>query len=170
MKKIVKLTESDLIKIVKKVIIESEEVDDGGLDYIDSHWDKYKKIANKISKDLPDMRTGDENEIGKHLRVKKFSDLDDTWSVKDLYGFSSRLNALADKITHMMFTGKGDSIKPMLKSIVEHGAKTQYRYKNKKGNSELERGSLGKGHFKWDFRTYTLNPKEIKKVKEFFNL
>jgi hypothetical protein len=58
----------------------------------------------------------------------------------------------------------------MLKSIVECGVKTQYRYKNKKGNSEWERGSLGKGHFRWDFRAYTLNPKEIKKVKEFFNL
>jgi hypothetical protein len=58
----------------------------------------------------------------------------------------------------------------MLKSIVNNGVKTQYRFKNKKGNSELERGSLGKGHFKWNWKAYTLNDREIKKLKEFFNL
>lgn len=166
MKKIIRLTERDLTRIVKRVIEEQDGSDD--LDYIDSHWKKYTDIGSNIRKNLPDLTTGDETEVGKHLRTTSFSKLNDTWKLSDLYGISSNLDALARKITHMMYTGKGDSIKPMLQAIVK-GPKTQYRYKNKKGN-DAERGSLGKGHFKWDFRAYTLNDREIKKVKEFFNL
>ena len=155
-----------------KIIItedQFEKLKDGGLDYIDTHWKKYTDIGQNIRKNLPDVTTGNEKEIGKHLRVKPYSETGN-WDVKDLSGISSNLDALADKITHMMYTGKGDSIKPMLKSIVNNGVKTQYRFKNKKGNSELERGSLGKGHFRWNWEAYTLNDREIKKLKEFFNL
>jgi hypothetical protein len=157
-----------------KIIITEDQFeklnDNGGLDYIDTHWDKYKGIGHNIRKNLPNVTTGNEREVGIHLRTKPYSELESNWNIKDLVGISSNLDALSEKITHMMYTGKGDSIKPMLQSIVNNGIKTQYRFKNKKGNSELERGSLGKGHFRWNWRAYTLNDREIKRLKEFFNL
>jgi len=156
-----------------KIIITEDQFEklksDGGLDYIDTHWKKYTDIGHNIRKNLPDVRTGNEREVGKRLRVKPYSELEN-WNIKDLSGFSSNLDALAEKITHMMYTGKGDSIKPMLNSIVNKGVKTQYRFKNKKGDKDLERGSLGKGHFRWNWRAYTLTDREINKVKDFFNL
>jgi hypothetical protein len=94
-----------------KIIITEDQFeklkDDGGLDYIDTQWKKYKGIGYNIRKNLPDVTTGNEKEVGKHLRVKPYSELESNWSIKDL---------------------------------------------------------------RWNWKAYTLNDREIKKLKEFFNL
>ena len=161
MKKVIKLTESDLTKIVERVIKESEE-----LDYLDTHWKDTRKrlddIANKIKTQLPIINDVKQPEGNEKLKTIKYSDLDGPWNT---YGKSPGLEVLADKIVHMINMGRSDSIKRMVEKIATGRIKSLSKPSNY-GDAEF----LGKGHFRWNDQAYRLSQREIERLKEFFNL
>lgn len=140
-------------------LLESSE----DLEFIDNYWRETSKrlnnIIDKIENELPIIY--DTESIGDNLSLVNSSDLSDTWSKTNK---STSLQALADKITHMIRTGKSDGIKRMLEKIATGRVKSL----SKPGFNDSE--FLGKGHFRWNWKAYTLTPKEIERVKEFFNL
>lgn len=149
--------------IVEKLLNESGS----DLDFIDTHWTKLIDIALKIKKELPVL--GDQTSLKKisnNLSTIPYSNLDN-WSKKDMK--SEGLKALSDKIYTMILKGDSPNVKPMLMSIVKNTIKTLY----KPGfgiRVNRSRESQGKGHFKWNERTYTLNNSEIDRLKEYFDL
>jgi len=64
----------------------------------------------------------------------------------------------------MIYTGKSDGIKRMLEKIATG------RIKSLSKPDTYGAEYLGKGHFRWNNQAYVLTPKEIERVKEFFNL
>ena len=145
--------------LIKKIL--KEEID-GGLGYIDTHYNEMKskleKIKDRIKNELPLI--GEPLKSDGKLKPVNYKDLE-SWSTS---GKSDTLTALADKLIHMIDTGKSHSIKPMLKAIVSG------RIKKLKKPDIYRTESLGKGHFRWNNRAYTLTNNEIEKIKQFFNL
>lgn len=133
------------------------------LEFIDNYWRETSKrlnnIIDKIKNELPIIY--DTESIGDNLSLVNSSDGNDTWSGTNK---STSLEALANKIIHMIRTGKSDGIKRMLEKIATGRVKSL----SKPGVYDSE--FLGKGHFRWNWKAYTLTPKEIERVKEFFNL
>jgi hypothetical protein len=77
------------------------------------------------------------------------------------------LKALAGKIEHMvMYIGCPHSVTPMLERIINKGVKTL----TQPGWRAGEGINLGKGHFRWDERAYTLTNDEIEFLKRYMKL
>lgn len=149
-------------ELIKKILKENED-----LDYLNTYHKKAIDIGYKIKQDLP--KTGlNVNKITDNFATISSSLLDNGWSTKSLLGISEALNALADKIQHMIQTGKAEGIKRMVDAIVTGREKTHYRINGKKSVRPGERESLGKGHFRWNYQTYTLTPKELEHLKNYF--
>jgi len=85
------------------------------------------------------------------------------------FASNARLSALGDKLAHMIFTGKADSIKPMLTKIVTGRIKTQYKFSQKR-NGKREKNSLGKGSFRWNDSAIILTNKDILFLKQYFEI
>lgn len=129
------------------------------LDFISNYFKRLRDYSDLIKSELPNM--GDlpsKKKVGKFLSTVNFSDLKNDWNIT---GRSHTLERLACKLTTMIEKGDSPNIYPLLNAIVNNKIKTL--------KSPLN-GSLGKGHFRWDWSAYTLTPKEIERVKEFFDL
>lgn len=150
------------------------------LSFLNEYHNKLKTIANNIVENLPIL--DNKQIVKKHkeynfLCTIQYKDLTD-WKPKiSDKRISRNLEQLADKLRHMIYTGKADSIKPMLIAITNNNVKTLY--KKGKGNQptisnnnfdEVKRTSLGKGHFRWNESAITLTNEEINHVKKFFDL
>ena len=98
------------------------------------------------------------------------SSLDKSWDTSALWGTSASLTALANKIQHMIQTGKAEGIKRMVDAIVTGRQKTLYRISppNEYNDGKRSKESLGPGHFRWNYQAYQLTPKEIEQVRNFF--
>lgn len=135
------------------------------LDYLEKHWaQKEKRIESIIAKlkELPKME-GMITEVAKNIATVSYSKTGNTW------GFvaheSEGLKALADKITHMIRTGKADGIKRMVEKIASGRIKKLSQI-DKYDDNEY----LGKGHFRWNWKAYLLSKEEIEKLKTFFKI
>ncbi len=142
------------------------------LEFLDSYWDEAKKIAENIKLNLP-------NGVGEKLEmlsskeektimfIVPYSKLGNSWDVQDILtqnnGRSKKLIALSEKISNMILKGDSCNVKPLIDSIINNKIKKQTKV-NKFKNNEF----LGYGHFRWNYQTYTLDAKEINKVKQFF--
>lgn len=149
-------------ELIKKILRETED-----LDFLSSYHKKASDIGTKIKQDLPKMGTGI-NKITKNFGTVPLSSLDKSWNTSALWGTSETLTALADKIQHMIHTGKAEGIKRMIDAIVTGREKTLYRIAGQGAVHPGERESLGKGHFRWNYRAYQLTPNELEQVKNFF--
>lgn len=136
------------------------------LEYLTTYWKKVNDISAKITKELPEigLKEGVAT-IGKNITLVNSSSLGGKWgwSMKRLTcGRSDDLEVLAAKIKHMIFKGDAPNIQPMLESISKGVIK-------KLGAGRLD-GSVGRGHFRWNNRKYTLDDEEINRVKDYFSL
>lgn len=151
--------------LIKKVL--KEETED--LHYIDTHWKEMNQrldgIIRRITTELPMMKSLPvKKETKSKLRVVQYSDMDNWMGIE---GKSNSLTALADKITHMIRTGKSDGIKRMLEKIATGRIKSL----SKPGKGRyFDAEFLGRGHFRWNNKAYILSNKEIDRVKEYFKL
>lgn len=151
-----------------KYIITEEQfnmIKESDLEYLDSHWretsKKLEDIIDKLKNELPYLKNQRPTKVSDKLRVAKHSDMEDEWNVE---GKSTSLDALANKIVHMIRTGKSDGVKRMVEKIATGRIKSLSQ--PRRNDNEY----LGKGHFRWNWKAYTLTPREIERVKEFFNL
>jgi hypothetical protein len=147
---------------IKRVLKEQTE----DLEFIDSYWRetnrKLEEIISKIKSELPVMDQPSEiqSDIDSKLKLKNYSDIRG-W---DGGSRSKSLEALADKIEHMIRTGKSDGIKRMVEKIATGRVKSL----SKPDWDSTE--YLGKGHFRWNNQAYLLSKEEVDRVKEFFKL
>lgn len=145
------------------------------IDFLDSYWREAKRIAAHIEENLA-KGVGEERQrvnssSGVRMYIVNFTDLKDNWSAGDVIGRTAgqslRLQALADKIVAMIHKGNADSVKPMVEKIctgrIKKLSKPDVVYS---GGTEF----LGHGHFRWNNQAYTLDPVELKRLKEFFKL
>lgn len=150
--------------LIKKVL--KEETDD--LQFIDTYWRETNKrlesIIKKIETELPVITPIEISDVdsGGRLKTIKYSEMD-RWSSD---GKSDSLAALADKIKHMIRTGKSDGIKRMLEKIATGRIKSLSKPSGGPYDSEF----LGRGHFRWNDQAYVLNREEIERVREYFKL
>jgi hypothetical protein len=137
------------------------------LQFISTYHAKVSDIANNIGSELSAQTTIPHVKVGRFLRLVEFKVLED-WTP---FTQNKQLKALANKIAHMIHTGKADSVRPMLEKIVTGRIKTLYRPVYR-GNSRVIVGwnSLGKGSFRWDSSAISLNQKEIQVIKDYFEL
>ncbi len=150
------------------------------LSFLNEYHNKLKTITNNIVENLPILEN--KQIIEKHkdykfihiIEYKNLTDWKPTLSDKKV---SNNLKQLADKISHMINTGKADSIKPMLVSIINNNIKKLY--KKGAGNDTTVSNHtgelvyttcLGKGHFRWNESPIILTNEEINHVKKYFNL
>ena len=134
------------------------------IDFIDSFNKERNRITKNIVQNLPCLEEIEQN--NNKLKFISFSKLDENWGSGKVNGKSVALEALADKIRHMIFDiGCPNSVKPMLESICKNKIKKQtQKYKQDVGSF------LGYGHFRWDRKAYKLTKEEIERVKSFFNI
>ena len=144
------------------------------IDFLDSYWKEAKNIASRVENELP-MNIGDKRKPfykkdGAKLFIVNFSELD-SWNPGDLIysisGKSKTLEALADKISRMIYRGRADSVKPMVESICRDNFK---KLTKKNSHPQLKGEFLGYGHFRWNNQAYTLNKKEITHLKKYFKI
>lgn len=133
------------------------------IQFLSSYWTHLNGITNDIKNNLPLI---DENvltvkRLSKNFALISYRDLEN-WDISGLLNHKSNvLMALADKIVHMVYKGDAINIEPMLKRICFKGVK-----KLKQPNH----GTLGYGHFRWNYRSYVLKGHEIEKIINYFNL
>ena len=151
-------------ELIRKILHENDD-----LDFLDTNWQRSKDIANNIKTNLPNIEPKLKPK-GDYWGVIDYSELGNTWDVGSLYGKSEALDALADKISYMIYNGMSDGIKRMLESISNNTVKTLYRGKKASDKTGPERESLGKGHFRWNYRAYLLTSEELTYLKKFFGL
>jgi hypothetical protein len=148
-------------ELIKQVL--REETKD--LRYIDTYWREMNKkldgIINRITTELPIIKGNNPEKVSdSKLNIIQYSDMD-KWTSSNK---SDSLVALADKIKHMIKTGKSDGIKRMLEKI------STGRIKSLSKPDRHESEFLGRGHFRWNNQAYKLTPKEVERVKEYFKL
>ena len=143
------------------------------LDFLTNYWEEAKNIAFRIKKDLP-QTIGTQAKSHSKTRLLcfiQYSDIEKSWSVNDLlakvYGKSPTLEILADKISYMIYMGRGNDVKPMIEKICTGRIKSLSHITTSKG---LNNTYLGKGHFRWNYQAHTLNKKEIEHLKQYFKL
>lgn len=107
---------------------------------------------------------------------------DDLHDVKGSDGVVSKtLSALGDKIHHMITDRRGhgtpSSVEPMLRAMLRRGVKKQRRpiggFVNngfREGDGQQKWEFLGYGHFRWDWKAYTLEPWELDWLNLYFHL
>lgn len=133
------------------------------IQFLSSYWNQLNSISNDINNELPviDDNIIEVKKISKNLAVISYKNLYN-WDVSGLLNNKSNvLQALADKIVHMINKGDANNIEPMLRRMCFNGVK-----KLKQPN----RGTLGYGHFRWNYRGYILKKHEIEKIINYFKL
>ena len=141
------------------------------LDFLSNYWKHAQDIATTIKQELP-KGTSKVRMIGKHLGVINYSDMTN-WDVKGMFGNGTpALQALANKISHMIYKGDAVNVKPMIIAIVNTGVKKQSKppSKSSKFHGDAHAEFLGYGHFRWNDGAYELTKEEVLKVKTYFNL
>lgn len=156
------------LKLRKESYLTEETVD---LKFLDTHWKQMHNalsaIVRRIVTELPKVNDNVvKNDPDSKMGVVNYSDVKGSWSTKSLInGHSESLDALADKIKHMVNTGKSDSIKRMLEKIATGRIKSLSK-PSRYNDDEF----LGRGHFRWNEKAYKLSSEEIARVKEYFDL
>lgn len=85
--------------------------------------------------------------------------------IKSILTGSPELKALGEKIEHMLiYIGCPQSVCPMLNRIIFKGVKMQKHPMGGINDAEL----YGMGHFRWDWKAYTLSNEDMKKVIKAF--
>ena len=147
-------------------------------------YEPLKAMANGVVNELAKVESAKKlKKVGTHLCVIKYSDMDGLWYHSEWFNNRSvNLQALANKIAYMMQKGDGDNILPMLNSIAKNNIKTLYHVFTDRNDDEFyddefnlentlqKKESFGKGHFRWDFKAYTLTLDEINIMKKYFGL
>jgi hypothetical protein len=149
-------------ELIKQVL--REETRD--LEYIDNYWREMSinldNIIKRIKTELPIINSNEPKQVpDSKLKTIQYSDMY-KWSSSNK---SDSLVALADKIIHMIKTGKSDGIKRMLEKIATGRIKSLSTPDRRLG-AEF----LGRGHFRWNYQAYKLTPEEVERVKEYFKL
>ena len=148
-----------------------ENFDD--LMFTGSYWKKLTDFRDRIEKELPIINldsTIKDAGTGGMLRTMRYKDITD-WHVPG--NQSETLTALANKISYMITKGRGNDVPVLLDRIVNKGTKklTQPRMPVLKGTTSRIPGEfLGHGHFRWNFQGYTLNDREMYRLREFFGI
>jgi len=145
------------------------------IDFLDNYWIEAKRIADdtksNLSQGVGTKRKPIFSKGGIKMYIVKFSDLKNTWLPEDIIynvsGRSKTLSVLADKICTMIYKGRADAVKPMLRAIVSNNVKKLVKGK---GGWSTKNESLGHGHFRWNYGVHTLNSMEIRHLKTYFKL
>lgn len=155
------------------------------IDFLDSYWREAKRIAEDVKENLSqgcgEAREPIYNKGGIKMYLVNFSDLKCTWSPKDIIygdmGKSETLQALSDKICHMIYKGRAEAIKRMVKAICNNNIKkltkpaSKFCKENTQYSGIIYKGDfLGYGHFRWNNRMYVLNSAEIQHLKKYFKI
>lgn len=133
------------------------------IQFLSSYWNHLNTVTKDIKNELPviDNDIVGVKKISKNLAVISYKDLNN-WDVSGLLNNKSNvLQALADKIVHMVYKGDAINIEPMLRRICFKGVKKL---------KQPDHGTLGYGHFRWNYRAYILKRHEIEKIIKYFNL
>jgi len=140
--------------------------------FVDTYHQRLKAMANAVVNDLAKKEpTGKVKKVGTLLSVIKYSDMNGVWYNSEWFNSRSvGLQALANKVAYMLEKGRGDSILPMLESIANNNIKklyhpySEYSIKIAKEfeDNPQKRESLGKGHFRWDFKAITLSLEDVR--------
>lgn len=122
-------------------------------------------FQERIEKELPIINLGSTiKDAGTGGILKTISYKDTTnWCI--LSNFSEALAALANKICDMITKGRGIDVPVLLDRIVNKGTK-----KLSKPDVFKMGEFLGYGHFRWHFRAWTLDDRELNRLKEFFGI
>lgn len=143
----------------------------GELDFLEKASKMKKEAYHTIHAALVLKNTDiEKKDEYKHLSFIAFSRLN-TWSIPITK--SDSLLALSEKIYHMIFhIGCPQSVKLMLEKIASgriksfcHPVRKDYRRLYPKGHSQLSGEHLGRGHFRWNFKSYVLNSHELETVR-----
>lgn len=152
------------------------------LEFLGNYHKKAKQTADNIRENLPKMETSREvNTFGKYLKLIPFSEMSNTWNPRKLltnmYGISPTLNRLADKISYMINKGRSADVEVMVIKIATGRIKTLRKIPSKEALRNALRSGykkqpelIGKGHFRWDHRAYTLNNYELEQLKSYFKI
>jgi len=142
------------------------------LDYLANYWIVAKNIGNDIKNNLHQLNNK-KLKSGK-LNFVNYKDIN-TWSIQNLTGNSEALEALGDKINYMILKGRANDIKCMIEKITSGRLKrhyayyhTKYEFKDCEEHEKTIRDYIGTGHFRWNFKVYTLTDNEIEKIKNYF--
>jgi hypothetical protein len=133
------------------------------LEFMSTYWAKLKDIKKRIKEELPYMKNDDHTRnVGssKNLRVMNFKDMED-WRVPS--NRSETLTALADKVCDMIDRGRSVDIPVMIEKILTGRIK-----KLSKPHKNFDTQFLGHGHFRWNNRAYTLNQREMERLRDYF--
>lgn len=130
-----------------------------------SYWKRLTDFRDRIEKELPILDLGStikDAGTGGMLKTMRYKDTTD-WHVPGNH--SETLAALANKIGDMITRGRGKDVPVLLDRIVNKGTKKLSK------PDIFKRGEfLGYGHFRWHFRAWTLNDRELIRLKEFFGI
>jgi hypothetical protein len=156
-------------ELIKQILKESTD----DLDFLDNYWrdtkSRLESIISRISNELPVITTIKPEMVpDTKIKLINLTDIKNSWDANNLItGKSDSLVALADKIKHMIRTGKSDGIKRMVEKIATGRVKSL----QKPSGQRYDDGEfLGRGHFRWNNRAYKLTTDEINRVKEYFKL
>jgi hypothetical protein len=142
------------------------------LDFLSLFWVEAKAVGQRVLKDLPQFNEPLAKSNTSLMYLIKFSDLTDSWSVKDilakLVGKSITLKILGEKINYMILKGRANDVKPMLIKICSGRIKHLQQPPSKYSNNDTQ--PLGRGHFRWDGKAQTLTTAELEHVKKYFNI
>jgi len=143
------------------------------IDFLDNYWSEAKKVADRISSELPKYKESRLIENKSSLMtIVKFSDISgQSWSVPHILarmnGESKILTILADKINHMIYKGRANDIKPMITKICTGRVKSLSKGV---GGFTSQKEFLGRGHFRWNDTAHILDTEEIEHLKKYFKL
>lgn len=146
------------------------------LDFLETYWVRVNTIGEKIKKELPFI-SSETKMFGNHLQIVQFKDLEN-WSLKP-NGKSDSLVALADKINTMIHSGRAKDVKPMVMKIVSGRIKKLTKPIGRREilfnmenpvHGKYTAEFLGHGHFRWNYRAYSLTEIELKRLKEYFGI
>lgn len=135
----------------------------------------YNKIKNKVLisllEDLP-MRKKPGTFLKKKKGFKHLMFINSkylgNWAVHDNKEQSNSLIALAGKITHMVNDiGCPNSVLPMLQKIATGRIKHFSKKESRKSKYKQGADPLGRGHFRWNYKVYTLTKEELTHLNAF---
>lgn len=141
------------------------------INFLNSYWAEAKAIAERIKEQLPMLKKSNVKS-GSNIHIVNFSDISGkSWAVEDVLkrqaGVSKNLEALADKIYHMIYRGRANDVKPMIDKIATGRIK---KLTKKSSHSGDDGEYLGRGHFRWNNTAYTLDQDELNHIKTYFEL
>jgi len=107
----------------------------------------------------------DEKRIGKHLYIMNYSNLTN-WSPKFCDQSSENLIALSDKIRNILNIHYDSSGALRLLISISNNVIKKQSHPTAKFSSFKEGTFLGYGHFRWNYKAYTLKDDEIQIIKK----